>query len=135
MLWVQRADHDIWNLPGGGCEPAESPWVAAVREAFEETGLKVEITRCTGIYVKPEPNAMIFNFEAKIMGGELSKGSESTDFGYFAPGEEPENTLPKQVERVSDAALGRPAPIIRLQSGPPGIESMASYSGRRGAQD
>jgi len=36
-------------LPGGGQEPGESPEEAAVREAFEECGLRIRIRRCLGV--------------------------------------------------------------------------------------
>lgn len=33
------------EFPGGKCQPGESPQQAAVRECFEETGLRVQATR------------------------------------------------------------------------------------------
>jgi 8-oxo-dGTP diphosphatase len=36
-------------LPGGGQEPGESPEEAAVREAFEECGLRIRILRYLGV--------------------------------------------------------------------------------------
>jgi 8-oxo-dGTP diphosphatase len=36
-------------LPGGGQEPGESPEEAAVREAYEECGLRIRILRCLGV--------------------------------------------------------------------------------------
>ena len=32
VLWAQRRDNGRWNLPGGGVEPGEAPWEAAIRE-------------------------------------------------------------------------------------------------------
>ena len=37
--------HDVWRPPGGGVKPGEDPTDAAVREALEETGLRVELRR------------------------------------------------------------------------------------------
>ena len=36
---------DVWRPPGGGIKPGEDFVAGAVREAFEETGLRVELTR------------------------------------------------------------------------------------------
>jgi ADP-ribose pyrophosphatase YjhB (NUDIX family) len=36
---------DVWRPPGGGVKPGEDPTDGAVREAFEETGLRVEPER------------------------------------------------------------------------------------------
>jgi ADP-ribose pyrophosphatase YjhB (NUDIX family) len=36
---------DIWRPPGGGIKPGEDFVAGAVREALEETGLRVELTR------------------------------------------------------------------------------------------
>jgi ADP-ribose pyrophosphatase YjhB (NUDIX family) len=66
-------------LPAGHGEYGESPEQAAIREAFEETGLIVEIDRCLGWYFNPKteypgPN-VAFMFEAHAVGGEM-RGSE-----------------------------------------------------------
>lgn len=115
ILWVQRTDHDLWNLPGGGCERREAPWRAAVRETLEETGLKVALTSLSGVYVKPAKREMIFVFTASVMGGQLAKGPESAAFAYFQPGQEPTNSLPKQVERAADASRRSLDTIFRVQ--------------------
>jgi ADP-ribose pyrophosphatase YjhB (NUDIX family) len=36
---------DVWRPPGGGIKPDEDPTVGAVREALEETGLRVALER------------------------------------------------------------------------------------------
>jgi ADP-ribose pyrophosphatase YjhB (NUDIX family) len=36
---------DVWRPPGGGIKPGEDPAEAAVREALEETGLRVQLRR------------------------------------------------------------------------------------------
>jgi ADP-ribose pyrophosphatase YjhB (NUDIX family) len=115
VLWVRRADSHVWNLPGGGPEGIEPPWETAVRETREETGLTVRLTGCPGIYVRPPRNQIRFTFTAEITGGTLTLNPEATAFGYFAPGAEPENTLPAHVDRVKDALAGRGSTLFREQ--------------------
>lgn len=47
LLIHDRLDLDVtdshWIVPGGGLEPGETPAEAAVREVFEETGIRVEL--------------------------------------------------------------------------------------------
>jgi 8-oxo-dGTP diphosphatase len=49
ILVGQRRDgNPPWTFPGGKIEPGESPEGAAVREALEETGLRVRATGVIG---------------------------------------------------------------------------------------
>ncbi|MDV6374563.1 NUDIX domain-containing protein [Deinococcus arenicola] len=41
----------LWHIPSGSIENGENPEDAAVREAFEETGLRVKLTRFLGAYL------------------------------------------------------------------------------------
>ncbi len=49
--WLGR-----WDIPGGFCDPEEHPIAAARREAWEETGLDVEITGYLGMWLDRYPN-------------------------------------------------------------------------------
>ncbi len=67
-------------LPAGHGEYGESPEEAAIREAYEETGLVVEIERCLGWFFRPDkdypgPN-VAFMFLAHAIGGELRGSAE-----------------------------------------------------------
>jgi ADP-ribose pyrophosphatase YjhB (NUDIX family) len=44
LLLIRRTDTGQWAMPGGGAEVGETVGTAAVREAFEETGLDVALT-------------------------------------------------------------------------------------------
>lgn len=44
LLLIRRTDTGQWAMPGGGAEVGETVGTAAVREAFEETGLDVVLT-------------------------------------------------------------------------------------------
>uniref|UniRef100_A0A8C6SGS5 diphosphoinositol-polyphosphate diphosphatase n=1 Tax=Neogobius melanostomus TaxID=47308 RepID=A0A8C6SGS5_9GOBI len=51
VLLVSSSRHpDQWIVPGGGMEPEEEPCGAAVREVFEEAGVKGKLGRLLGIF-------------------------------------------------------------------------------------
>ena len=54
LLLVRQRDGGVWSTPGGLIEPDEQPADAAVREAWEETGLVVRPDRLLGVYGGPE---------------------------------------------------------------------------------
>ncbi len=103
VLWVKRAGQDEWELPGGGGFANEAPWETAVRETFDETGLRVTLTHLSGVYVYEGDSQLVFTFIAEAQGGSLIPGAEAAEFAYFAPGAEPPNCVPQHLERLQDA--------------------------------
>lgn len=81
-----------WTLPSGFIEADESAEDAAIREAEEETGLKVETIEMLGVNSFPEgppvSGIMIF-FRAKPVGGKLKPGDDATEVAVFSIGNIP----------------------------------------------
>ncbi|MBM7553066.1 NUDIX hydrolase [Thalassobacillus pellis] len=72
-----------WEMPGGQIEEGESLREAAIREAKEECGVDVEITKFCGIFQNVESSICNTLFLAKPVGGELTITSEALEVGYF----------------------------------------------------
>lgn len=115
VLWVRRTDKDLWNLPGGGQHGLEPPWETAVRETREETGLHVRLIDLSGVYMKQDSQELVFTFTAEATGGQLTLNPEAAEFAYFAPGEEPPNSLDKHLERAADAIAPRSSTLFKWQ--------------------
>lgn len=118
VLWVKRADWDVWNLPGGGANERETPWATAVRETREETGLHVNLHTLSGVYGYEEEDHLIFTFTGTAVAGQLTSGPEAVEFAYFPPGQEPDNAVQQHVERVADAVAPGDVTVFKRQPGP-----------------
>ena len=119
VLVSRRVDSGWYNLPGGGVEPHESVPEGLVREVEEETGLKVEVGRLTGVYSKPQKHEVVLIFEARVVGGEMRPSEEADLHEWVAPDEsERVKLLPKHLERIQDALRGEPGAVIKDQRQP-----------------
>ena len=103
-----------WTLPSGFVEADESAEEAAIREALEETGLKVEIIELANINSFPEgppvSGIMIF-YRMRPIGGTLQAGDDAVDVKVFTPEEMP--LLPFRTHREMMAEwLEKYAPTI-----------------------
>jgi len=49
FLVVKTTYNPDWDIPSGHCDPGESPNLAACRELWEETGLKVDAVQQFGV--------------------------------------------------------------------------------------
>lgn len=85
ILLVRRSDTGEWCMPGGAAEVGESPSAAAVREAYEETGLRVRAVRVLGVYDnrsagygKGAQHLYHLVFECEVTGGELRTVTDET---------------------------------------------------------
>ncbi|MGQ9629878.1 MAG: NUDIX domain-containing protein [bacterium] len=76
-----------WCLPGGFEEYSESPEEAVVREMWEETGLKVKVSRLREVLFVDDDSfkhLVIVFYEVEVMGGELRPGDDALEVGLFS---------------------------------------------------
>ena len=113
VLLTRRADNGLWCIPGGHLDFGETIEEAALREAFEETGLRVEIERLSGMYSvhypahifpeRKERHVFIVTFRCRVTGGTLTPNEEVTEFGWFDPHSLPPDLLLQHRQRILDA--------------------------------
>ncbi|MFG1608373.1 NUDIX hydrolase [Actinoplanes sp. NPDC049265] len=58
-----------WQFPAGEVEAGEAPAGRAVQEAFEETGLKVQVTGDLGRRVHPDTGRTMYYFACEVVAG------------------------------------------------------------------
>jgi len=98
LLLIQDKDSGRWSAPSGIVDPHELPSDAAVREAWEEAGVFVELTRILGVFAGEHFSKIYDNgdqlaavttvFAAKVIRGTPRPDHEETsDAGFFLPGE------------------------------------------------
>lgn len=90
VVLVRRAREPYkgkWALPGGFVRYGEKVEDAVVREALEETGLKVKLLELVGVYSAPsrDPRGHVVSvcFAARPVGGELRAGKEVKEARAF----------------------------------------------------
>jgi 8-oxo-dGTP diphosphatase len=78
-----------WALPGGFVEVGETVRQAAVREAAEETGLAVEVSRLVGIYSEPDRDPRGHNvsvaFLTRVLSGQMQAASDAAEVDVLDP--------------------------------------------------
>jgi 8-oxo-dGTP diphosphatase len=76
-----------WALPGGFVGYGERVEVAAMREAWEETGLRVKLMDLLGVYSDPrrDPRGHVVSvcFLARGVGGKLRAASDASEVKIF----------------------------------------------------
>jgi len=108
VLLQERTDRDKWGLPGGCQDLGEDLRVTAVREAFEETGIKLDpneielIDTLSGESRKNSypngdivyNNTSLYLADVSMEDASILKGdSETKRLRFFNPEEVPENLM------------------------------------------
>ncbi len=118
VLLVRHVEGNVWSTVGGMIEPLETPTDAAIREAFEETGLEVQLDRIVGVFGGEEYLTVYSNgdrmswvstvFEASIKGGDLRPDQEETlELRYFSLDELQDVDCVRHVVPFVEVALRR----------------------------
>jgi dTDP-glucose pyrophosphorylase/8-oxo-dGTP pyrophosphatase MutT (NUDIX family) len=125
VVLERRSDCGWWCLPGGRVDPGETVLSTALREAEEETGLRVEPTSFLGLFSDPCRRTVRYpdngdirqlidaTILAKPIGGRLAASHESLDVRWFAPGELPLNTVPPVIEILRAAYSQTNSSLLR----------------------
>ena len=122
VLLTKRKDFGVWCLPGGHVEAEESVAQAAIRETFEETGIKVRLNRLVGLYSIPKAKAwvnLIVLFAGESVGGTLTvQEGEVLEIKYFCVDEIPNNLLWGHRQRILDVFSGYGGGVVWSQNVP-----------------
>ena len=100
ILLMQRTDDRKWAMPGGGFEVGETPAAGAVREAFEETGVRCQAVALVGVFDSrlwgfiSRHHFYSFTFLCRPIGDipPYFQSDETLDIGWFT-----EDALPADI--------------------------------------
>ena len=99
VLLQRRGDSNKWGFPGGAIELGETPQMAAIREAKEETGLDVDENGLIGIYTDCNmeysngdmAQSICIAYKLNVIGGQMFCDKEETlELKYFSLDNMPE---------------------------------------------
>ena len=87
---------DYWAPPAGYVECGESVTDAVIREAEEETGLRIELDKLIGVYSQAEVDVLLIAYAAHSIGGIACAGDDASELQLYAPDELPHQPAPAQ---------------------------------------
>jgi ADP-ribose pyrophosphatase YjhB (NUDIX family) len=82
----------LWTYPGGFVDFGETVTDAAVRETFEETGLRVELAGLLNVYSLPGAPVIVV-YQARVTGGTLTPCEENDLLEWVQPAAIPWDAL------------------------------------------
>src|SRR5690349_3589534 len=112
VLAIQRCDDGRWAPPGGVLELAESPDEGVAREVLEETGLKVQAERLTGVYKNMARGVVTLAFQCRLIGGESHPTDEARQVRWLTVDHAQRDMVEALAIRLADA-LSDEGPFVR----------------------
>ncbi|MFE6975576.1 NUDIX hydrolase [Streptomyces sp. NPDC057682] len=116
VLVIRRADNGAWEAPGGVLELDERPENGVRREVLEETGVKVDPVRLSGVYKNMERAIVALVFLCRPAGGEERASVEASEVRWFTREEVRSRMTEAYAVRVLDA-LDCATPPVRTHDG------------------
>lgn len=92
LVMMRRAlepNRGKWVFPGGYMERGETVEQAAIRETWEEVGLRVRLQELFNVYSYPDSIVIVVVYLADVVGGALTLSEEGLEVGLFGPEEIP----------------------------------------------
>ncbi|MFD6347601.1 NUDIX hydrolase [Streptomyces roseolus] len=123
ILAIRRADNGTWEPPGGVLELDEHPEQGVAREVLEETGIRVEVERLTGVYKNMTRGVIALVFRCRPTGGVESTSVESTAVEWLTRQEVEDRMGEVYAVRILDALDGVAVPRVRVHDGRHLLES------------
>ncbi|MFD5199800.1 NUDIX hydrolase [Streptomyces sp. NPDC058375] len=105
VLTIKRADNGTWEPPGGVLELAEDPEDGVRREVYEETGIKVDVDRLTGVYKNTSRGIVALVFRCRVEGGSEQLSDESAAVEWLTPDQVTSRMAEVYAVRVTDALM------------------------------
>jgi len=117
-LIVRRASEPRkgeWSIPGGVLEVGEKLREGVVREALEETGLRVEAGEVLEVFDsiiadaggRTQYHFVLIDFICKVVGGELRAGSDVSEVRWISAAELEDFPLAEPAAQVIGKALSK----------------------------
>ncbi len=114
VLMIRRGTdtgYGLWSLPGGFVDRGEVVESAAVREAWEETGLEVAIDGLLGLFSLHGDPVIVAAFTAHETGGSLAPGPEALEAAFFPTNALPELAFSRDTEILTRWKTQFPLPL------------------------